>query len=124
MKLPRSTVEAYINNPDHWAFASMASVGSKLNETTLQAIAALGEEALTRELLAQVIYEVTEGQLKTTQTSMAFSDMAQSPYQEALIYCAQAGVLNGVEEDKMCPEKALTRAEFMTVLVRLDALLK
>ncbi|HHX61048.1 MAG TPA: hypothetical protein GX707_10110 [Epulopiscium sp.] len=30
MRLPRSVVEKYITNKEHWAFANMASVASKL----------------------------------------------------------------------------------------------
>lgn len=124
MKLSRSTVEKYMTNQEHWAFYSMASIGSKLSEATLEAVAGLGEQAVSRELLAQVIYEITDGKLERTEMDMKFSDMAQSPYEEALIYCVETGVLNGVGDGIMVPGKDLTRAELMTVLVRLDGLLK
>lgn len=63
MKLPRSVVEKYITNKNHWAFASMVSIGSKLNESTLEIISNLGDKPLQRELLAQIIYEITEGKI-------------------------------------------------------------
>ena len=113
-----------MTNKQHWAFYSMASVGSKLNETTLQAVAGLGEESLTRELLAQVIYEITDGKLERREREIHFDDIQTSPYEEALIYCVETDVLNGVGDSIMVPGKALTRAELMTILVRLDTLLK
>lgn len=124
MKLSRSTVEKYITDKAHWAFASMASVGSKLNEVTLESVAILGEETLSRELLAQVIYEVTEGKLERKEMGTQFSDIQESSYQEALVYCVETGILQGVGKEMMLPQKALTRAELMTVLIRLDELLK
>ena len=119
-KLSRSTVEKYITNKDHWAFAHIASVGSKLSEKTLKEIAELKDESLSRGLLAQVIYEVTEGQLKRTDKNVSFIDIAQSPHKEAIIYCVQTGILNGVNKEFMLPEKALTRAELMVILVRMN----
>nr|WP_307990702.1 CehA/McbA family metallohydrolase [uncultured Niameybacter sp.] len=124
MNLSRSTVEKYIIDKDHWAFASIASVGSKLSESTLEAVSGLGENELTRELLAQVIYEVTKGKLERSVVSMTFTDLQGSPYEEALLYCVETGILKGVSSDRIEPYKALTRAELMTILVRLDGLLK
>lgn len=124
MNLSRSTVEKYITDKDHWAFASIASVGSKLSESTLEAVAGLGENELTRELLAQVIFEVTKGKLERSVVSMTFTDLQGSPYEEALLYCVETGILKGVSSDRIEPYKALTRAELMTILVRLDGLLK
>ncbi|MGL4344878.1 MAG: leucine-rich repeat protein, partial [Cellulosilyticaceae bacterium] len=119
MKLPRSIVEKYISNKEHWAFASMASIGSKLSETTLKVVSELGEEDLSRELLAQVIYEVTNGKLEMIKEEIIFEDIADSPYKEAVDYCTRVGILNGIDPNRMAPQKVLTRAELMSVLTRL-----
>ena len=120
MKLSRSTVEKYISNTEHWSFASTASIASKLNETTLLEIVQLENGELSRALLAQVLYDITDGALPKVYRTKNFTDTLGSPYQEAINYCVQSGLLNGISEDKMAPEKALTRAELMAVLVRLN----
>jgi hypothetical protein len=120
MKLPRSTVEKYITNKEHWAFASIASIGSKLSEKTLALIAATNEDSLSRELLAQVLYELTKGKLPETQQSISFKDIEESPYREAIEYCNRVGLLNGTGENQMLPKKALTRAELMIVVMKLN----
>ena len=124
MKLPRSTVEKYLTNKEHWAFASMASIASKLSEATLKTISELGDKPLSRELLTQVLYEVTDGKLEPIKESIAFEDTANSPYKEAIDYCVRAGLISGVNRTHMAPTKSVTRAELMIVLVRLDNALK
>lgn len=123
-KLSRSTVEKYIMNKEHWAFAHMASIGSKLNEQTLMEIAKLEDKALPRALFAQVIYEVTEGKFECADKKVSFKDIAQSPYEEALVYCVQTGILNGITDELMMPEKSLTRAELMVILMRMNDILQ
>ena len=124
MKLPRSTVEKYLTNKEHWAFASMASIASKLSEATLKTISELGDKPLSRELLTQVLYEVTDGKLEPIKESIAFEDTANSPYKEAIDYCVRAGLISGVNRTHMAPTKSVTRAELMKVLIRLDNILK
>lgn len=119
MQLDRSTVEKYVTQTDHWAFANMASVASKLSEGTLKQVAAVGSKDLSRELLAQVLYEVTKGKIEKVNASVEFIDAKNSPYREALAYCSETGLLNGTGHQKVSPEKALTRAELATVLNRL-----
>lgn len=123
-RLPRSTVEKYLTNKNHWGFADIASVGSKLSETTLKQISDLGDKPLCRALLAQVLYEVTEGKLERINESVNFEDIADSDYQEAMIYCIQTGLLKGVNQTIMAPEKPLTRAELMMVLIRMNTFLQ
>lgn len=74
MKLPRSTVEKYITNKEHWAFANAASIGSKLSEDTLKTVSQLGAQPITRGLLTQVLYEITGGKLNETRESVIFTD--------------------------------------------------
>ncbi|MDF2613931.1 MAG: hypothetical protein K0S71_1717 [Clostridia bacterium] len=123
MKLPRSTVEKYITDKENWAFSNIASVGSKLQETTLATIAKLENKPLSREILAQVLYDITEGKLPTVRENMRFKDIKDTKYKEAIDYCVATGLLNGANKDEMLPEKALTRAELMIVLIRLDKLI-
>lgn len=54
----------------------------------------------------------------------AFKDTQNSAYQEAMNYCVATGLLNGTDNNTMAPQKALTRAELMTILIRLDKMLK
>lgn len=124
MKLSKSIVEKYITNKEHWAFYNMASIGSNLSEETLVAIAKLEDDMISRELLAQILYELTDGKLKVVKEAVKFEDVQQSPYQKAIKYCIETGLLNGVSQNKMSPQKALTRAELMAVLIRLNELLK
>ena len=124
MKLSRSTVEKHITDKSHWAFFSMASIGSKLSEETLKAVSRLGDKPLSRELLAQVLYEITEGKLGSVREEMTFEDIADSPYNKAINYCIRVGLFNGTDSKHMNAEKALTRAELMTILIRLNEKLK
>ncbi len=124
MKLPRSVVENYITDKEHWAFNSIASISSKLSEDTLKIIKDLGKKPITRELLAQILFEITDGKLKETKIRKEFSDIQESPYKNSIDYCIRTGLLVGTSETTMSPEKALTRVELIVVLNRLDDLLK
>ena len=124
MKLARSVVEKYIIDKDHWAFNSVASISSKLSEDTLRAIKELSEKPITREILAQILFEITDGRLKETKIGKEFSDILESPYKNSIDYCVRTGLLVGTSEKTMSPKKSLTRAELIVVLNRLDDLLK
>ena len=124
MNLSRETVEKYVTNKESWAFKDVATISSKLSEETLKEISALGDKPLSRGLLAQVLFEATQGKLAQSADSINFVDTQNSSYKEAIDYCVRAGLLKGVSANKMQPEKALTRAELMTVLVRLNDLMK
>lgn len=119
-KLPKSTVEQYIYNKNSWAFNHTASIASKLSKDTLRTIEALGNQPLSRELLAQVLYEVTNGELKQTERLVIFTDTRYSPYEKAIDYCITRGLLRGTSSNTMSPLKPVTRAEMMTILQRLD----
>ena len=123
-KLKRSTVEKYIVDKDHWAFYNVASIASKLDEKTLKVISELGSNPISRELLAEVLYEITEGKIKQIKNIALFEDTLTSPYKEAIDYCISVGLFNGTSNTTMSPQKALTRAEMMTVVMRLNDLLQ
>ncbi|WP_338555832.1 pectinesterase family protein [Paenibacillus sp. KS-LC4] len=118
--LPRSTVERYVTDKSHWSFYAKASIGAKLSEQTLRAVSSLGEEPITRELLAQVLYEATGGRLDPVRDAQTFADIASSPYREGIEYSVRAGLLNGVSASTMEPDRALTRAEMIAIIVRLS----
>lgn len=124
MNLSRETVEKYVTNKESWAFKDVATISSKLSEKTLKEISPLGNTPLSRELLAQVLFEATQGKLAQSADSINFIDTQNSAYKEAIDYCVRAGLLKGTSANKMEPERALTRAELMTVLVRLNDLMK
>ncbi|PHV69619.1 hypothetical protein CS063_14750 [Sporanaerobium hydrogeniformans] len=123
MKLPRSTVEKYITNKDSWSFYSTASISSKLEEKLLKQISSTMESNITRELLAQVLFEITNGKLEKVKPSMTFKDNESILYKEAVDYCQQTGLIAGLPDGTMEPKRGLTRAELMSVLERLDNLL-
>lgn len=125
-KLPRSTVDKYLKDfKGHWAYASMASVCAKLDEKTVKAIAELGDKPMTRELLAQIVYELTKDQIKPIAgRTFSMPDINGSPYKNALLFCAGTELLYGTSQTTMSPTKALTRAELMAILTRLDTKLR
>lgn len=119
-KLPREIVSQYWSDTKSWAYPHKMSIGSKLKEATLKEVAVLKDQPISRELFAQIVYEITEGQLQDVYKEGEFEDVASSPYQKALQYCVRVGLLNGVSSKEMAPNKILTRAEMMTVLIRLN----
>lgn len=124
LKLPRTTVEKYITDKAHWSYLNIASISSKLEETTLKKVASFGNKPLSREVIAQVLYEVTNGNLKKVNETIAYTDIADSDYKIAIEYCVATGLLNGTTDKTMSPQKAVTRAEMVTILNRLNTLLK
>lgn len=124
MNLDRKVVEQYVTDQEHWAFAHVASIGSKLSEETLQVVTQLNDEPITRELLAQVLFELTEGRFEKSHEPKVFIDLGTSSYKQALIYCVEVGLLQGTSETEMSPNKVLTRAELATILQRLNDVLK
>ncbi len=124
MNLTRSVVEKYVTNKEHWAFANIASISSKLSEDTLKIISNMGEKPIKRELLAQVIYEIIGDKIEPITAEVTFNDIENSEYKEAIHYCVRAGLLSGVDSKHIAPEKVLTRAELISVLIRLNDLLE
>lgn len=120
--LAKETLERYIHDQEHWAYYPMMSMGARLSETTLQALAQLEGQPISRALLAQVLLEATGEQLPQKETSKMYTDIEKSAYKEAIEYCVATGLLQGTADDKMSPNKELTRAEMAMVLQRLDTL--
>ncbi|WP_019228677.1 Ig-like domain-containing protein [Sedimentibacter sp. B4] len=121
-KLPRSTVDKYLKDKDHWAYYYMASICAKLDEKTVETIMELEEQPITRELLAQILFELTKDYLEPIKgQEFGMKDIDESQYKEAIEFCLSTGLLYGTGDDTMSPKKVLTRAEMMTILTRLDA---
>ena len=123
MDLTRTQVEQYFNDKDHWAFFNVASISSKLTEDTLKTVHKLGNSPVTRELLGQVLYEILNGSPVDAGVSARFTDVSGTKYEEAINYCLEKGLLVGMTETTMEPERAVTRAELIGVLMRLHELL-
>lgn len=119
MKISREVVEKYVTNEGHWAFNHVASIASRLTEETLKEVMADPSQPITREVLAQVIYEIS-GAKKVEKVESKFKDLEKSKYQDALLYCVEEGILQGINETQLAPQKVLTRAELMTILIRLN----
>lgn len=123
VKLPRSTVETYITNKDEWSYNHQLSVASKLSEETLKQVVGLKGQPLSRALVAQILYEVTDGKLSSVNETVNFADIEGSKYKEALTYCYQVGLMKGISDNQMAPNKEVTRAEMTTIMMRLNGLI-
>ncbi|ONI40298.1 hypothetical protein AN640_08775, partial [Candidatus Epulonipiscium fishelsonii] len=118
--LSREIVEKYVPNKTDSSFYHIASTASKLSENTLKQVMNGTECNITREILAQILFEITDAQLPRIKASGNFIDIFASPYKDAIDYCVETGLLFGVSQNEMAPNKVLTRAELATVLVRLN----
>ena len=120
----RDEVEEYVTNKDHWAFFHMASIASRLNESTIEEMVALGNEPISRGFLAQILFELLNDELEINEAYEAtlnnYTDIATSPYQEAIEFCISTGLMNGVTSTEVQPEKGLTRAELVVIMERLQ----
>ncbi|ONI43848.1 hypothetical protein AN641_01315 [Candidatus Epulonipiscioides gigas] len=115
MELSRTQVEKYMIDKNYWAFKHMASIGSKLTEPTLKLIASMPPTGqISIELLAQLIYETTNGKIAPTTTAKISSNI-NSTYKDAINYCVQIGALTGTIE----PFKNVTLAELTSILLKI-----
>lgn len=55
---------------------------------------------------------------KSAQAKITFSDAATSPYIESIEYLAEKGMVSGTPDGSFKPDAIMTRAEFITVIVR------
>lgn len=53
-----------------------------------------------------------------------FEDIKDSSYKVVIDYCTRIGLLSGMDNKHMAPDKALTRSELMSVLINLNEMLK
>lgn len=116
-KLDNKVIEKYLDKKSD-SFKYLATVGSMLKEETLKTIASSN---ITRELFAQVLYEVTNGKIPIDNNiQISFKDIDQAQYREAIDYCVQTGLLYGTTDNKMIPSESLTNKQMLLILNRLD----
>ncbi|ONI40205.1 hypothetical protein AN639_12370 [Candidatus Epulonipiscium fishelsonii] len=117
-------IDAIVLDKIGWAIEHINSIGSKLSADTFNLIEENLENNMTREMLAQILFEITNGKLATINTNIDFIDISESLYKEAIKYCAKTGLLCGTSKNKISPDKILTRAELVAILIRLNEKLK
>lgn len=120
MKLGRSTVELYFKDINMVDYPYIGSVASKLQVKTTKNLAAkqIGEN-LTRQEMAQMIYEITEGKLEVSNEEVYIADIDDNTYEPALNYAVKAGVME-LTNDSITPTANLTKAETIKILMRLN----
>lgn len=124
MKLSRSNLELYYKNISLVTYPHIGSIASKLQITTNSQIGEkkIGDN-LTRQELAQVIYEVTEGKLGTSGTNINIEDIGDTAYENALRYCANTGILT-VENNCITPSQTVTRREAIQSIIAMNKCIK
>lgn len=120
MKLGRSTVELYFKDINVADYPYIGSVASKLQVKTTKNLAAkkLGEN-LTKQEMAQMIYEITEGKLEVNNEEIYIADIDDNTYEPALNYAVKAGLME-LTNDSITPSANLTKAETMKILMKLN----
>lgn len=120
MKLGRSTVELYFKDINMADYPYIGSVASKLQVKTTKNLAAkqLGE-SLTRQEMAQIIYEITEGKLEVSNEEIYIADIGDNTYEPALNYAVKSGIME-LTNDSITPNANLTKAETMKILMKLN----
>ena len=124
MKLGRSTIELYYNNISLQEYPHIGSIASKLMISTNKILAEkrIGE-SLSREHLAQIIYEVTDGRLQVGADDVNLEDTTDNIYASTLKYCVQAGLIE-TQNNNVSPAQNVTKAEMIKILMSLNKALK
>jgi endoglucanase len=66
-----------------------------------------------------VLYTDTFGLITVTEGQVSFSDMSKTGWAQAAVdYLAVRGIVNGVSSDRFAPSDAVTREQFITMLVQ------
>lgn len=124
MKLGRTTVELYFKNMNIADYPYIGSIASKLQVKTTKDLASkqLGD-SLTRQEMAQMIYEITEGKLEVNNDDVYISDISDHTYEPALTYAVKAGIME-LENECISPNLALTKGETVQILMKLNKAIK
>lgn len=124
MNWPRTEVEKMLPKTDYWAYPHIASIASKVDAKTLPLINPTSyNNPITKEILAQLIYALTNQKLPAVTTSGNYRDIHTTSYPQALRYCLRAGLLQGTTPSYIKPKDTLTRGELTVILSRLNELL-
>jgi hypothetical protein len=120
----RNTVESKTSNmKDTWYTYPVKSVLSKYNKEALSKLEIKDfERAITREEMAQVIYNSLKGRVKLTEDMLNYKDMSEVENLEAVEFCTRAGILSGYPDGTIRPKGKLTRVEFMKILSVMNSL--
>lgn len=118
LKLSPSSNTAFSDTKGHWAereIAAAAEAGFFMGypDGSFQP-----ERVLSREEMASLLFRMIQTDVQGA--GPVFSDVLEErwSYQE-ITALAQAGILNGYEDDTFRPERALTRGEMAALLARL-----
>lgn len=108
---------------DTWYSYTVRSVLSKYSKEELEKLELNNfERVITREEIAQILYNSLQGVLEENKEMIYYDDILETNNLKAIIFCTKAGLLKG-DNNKVNPKGNLTRAEFMTILSRLDNLM-
>lgn len=124
MNIGRDVVDTVsVNINDAWYYYAVKSILSKYaSDNIMKANTSNLTKVITREEVAQILFNSLEGRIEEVQPMINYSDLYQSNNVRALEFCTKAGILVGFN-GKVNPKGSLTRAEFMTILDRVDTLL-
>lgn len=112
---------------DHWAYYSAASILSKASTDYVTIIDNMGANVLsntiTRGEVARLLYELTKDiNLPSTAISVGYHDLEVVP--EVISYCTTTGLMIGDNKGNFNADHVLNRAELVSVVERLDSVLK
>lgn len=124
----RDYIDTILKNKEHWAYYNVASILSKLDKGV---IATLGLDngdpydiQLTREQVALILEDIlTQYNIQSKALQLSFVDEANISYKQEVQYCVSLGLFYGDNTGHFLPDKKITRAELVSVLLRLDDLL-
>lgn len=76
--------------------------------------------AITRYEIAKTLYEILNGKIPQTKILPVFQDIRTD---DIISFATTSGLLVGDSNNNFNPNKQITRAEFMSILARLDNIL-
>lgn len=123
MNIGRDKVDPIFENTRNWALYPSKSVVSKYKKAPERFIA-LNDEML-REDVADVIYQTLKDVIEIDYSiELKYVDLNEVTKMDAIEFCTRAGILEGDNKGRVKPQANVTRAEFMTILERVDKILE
>lgn len=125
----RENVKEYNVAENHWAYYTVSDIISRMKESTLDYMFEGKnipmDKNITREELAQIIYEISDNKFTVDYTTASFNSFedfsfVDYKYQKAMEYCVSTGMIVGRDNNNLAPKANLTRAELITVIQRLN----
>ena len=129
MKNTRDVVDGMLPYSDHWSYYNVASILSRLSMSDIHEIinfsSDIYKQEMTREKVAYVLHSIlTTYDVMPGSSQIAFNDAMAIKYSEQVSYCVSLGLFFGDTNGDFNPAATITRAELVSVLIRLDDLLK